>query len=102
MEVVNAFGLFEAVLQNKNLTFWHFGATHPASNGKERGAPYIHMLQHWLARGELHFNELLILVCAPVIIIDFMNIYAPCLKFRDTRRKKRREGENTGGIQNMQ
>lgn len=40
------------------------------------------------ARGELHFNELLILVCAPVIIIDLMNIYAPCLKFRDTRKRK--------------
>lgn len=38
------------------------------------------------ARGELHFNELLILVCAPVIIIDLMNIYVPCLKFRDTRK----------------
>lgn len=39
------------------------------------------------ARGELHFNELLILVCAPVIIIDLMNIYVPCLKFRDMRRR---------------
>lgn len=45
---------------------------------------YIHMLA---ARGELHFNELLILVCAPVIIIDLMNIYVPCLKFRDMRRR---------------
>ncbi len=40
------------------------------------------------ARGELHFNELLILVCAPVIIIDLMNIYVPCLKFRDTRKRR--------------
>lgn len=38
------------------------------------------------ARGELHFNELLILVCAAVIIIDLMNIYVPCLKFRDRER----------------
>lgn len=40
------------------------------------------------ARGELHFNELLILVCAPVIIIDLMNIYVPCLKLRDMRERK--------------
>ncbi len=40
------------------------------------------------ARGELHFNELLILVCAPVIIIDLMNIYVPCLKFRGTRERR--------------
>lgn len=40
------------------------------------------------ARGELHFNELLILVCAPVIIIDLMNIYVPCLKFRETKKRR--------------
>lgn len=42
------------------------------------------------ARGELHFNELLILVCAPVIITtDLMNIYAPCLKFMHMRNRRR-------------
>lgn len=40
------------------------------------------------ARGELHFNELLILVCAPVIITDLMNIYVSCLKFRDVRKRR--------------
>lgn len=40
------------------------------------------------ARGELHFNELLILVCVPVIITDLMNIYVSCLKFRDVRKRK--------------
>lgn len=39
------------------------------------------------ARGELHFNELLILVCVPVIITDLMNIYVSCLKFRDVRKR---------------
>lgn len=33
------------------------------------------MLQQTTARGELHFNELLILVGTPAIIIDLMNIY---------------------------
>lgn len=41
------------------------------------------------ARGELHFNELLILVCAPVIITDLMNIYVPCLKFRHMGNRRR-------------
>lgn len=35
------------------------------------------------ARGELHFNERLILVFTPVMKIDLMNIYAPCLKSGD-------------------
>ena len=36
-------------------------------------------------RGELHFNELLILGSAPVIITDLMNMYAPCLKLMHMR-----------------
>lgn len=46
------------------------------------------------ARGELHFNELLILVCAPVIITDLMNIYAPCLKLLHMRNRRRFRAEN--------
>lgn len=40
------------------------------------------------ARGELHFNELLILVRAPVIITDLMNIYASCLKLMHMRNRR--------------
>lgn len=40
------------------------------------------------ARGELHFNEFLILVSAPGLIIDSMNIYVVSLKFSYTRNRR--------------
>lgn len=42
------------------------------------------------ARGELHFNELLILVSAPEIILDLMNIYGHSFEVQ-LHRKRRRE-----------
>lgn len=57
---------------------------HLATNDYKRRAPIYSHAETQATRGELHFNELLILVRA-VIITHRMNIYVPCLKLRNRR-----------------